>query len=189
MVVAYSKKRLARSNVFFELFQNKTTLTIIGIIFSLIFLLRFRSYIVFAVIVLLAAGLNYIIHVTNLHIHLGHVAFLAIIFSYSLGFWYGVFTILIAHVVAEVLAGHADMEMIISAGVYTLLCFLATIFTNISIVTLGISLSILQAGLKFTLERFAGTPILELLTENGTEFIMLLFFFIGFAQPLVSIIL
>jgi hypothetical protein len=169
---------------------NNSNLFIIGsVIVSLLLLLKFRSFFVFLIIGIIAGVINYFIHATKIHVHLGHVSFLAIVFSYTLGFKYGIFMIIIAHILPEILAGHLDMEMIISAGVYVLICFLASIFNQSPIVSLGITLSIIQAILTFVFEKMSGTPVMELITENGVELFMLVFYFLSFAKPLVSIII
>jgi hypothetical protein len=169
-----------------KIFKNKYFWIVIFVLF--LFLFINRSLFIFLIIVIAAAILNYFIHVTNIHVHLGHVAFLAIIFSYSLGFWYGVLTIILAHIFSEIMAGHADMEMVISAGVYVILCYVGASFNTVPIVRLGIILTIIQGVLKIILEKMAGTPMLELITENGVEFLMLLFYFFSFAKPLVRLL-
>jgi hypothetical protein len=150
--------------------------------------LKFRSIFIFLVIAVIAGLINYFTHISNLHIHLGHVSFLAIVFSYSLGFKYGIFMIIAAHIIPELLAAHADLEMLISALLYTLSCFLAVTFNFIPIVTLGIILTIIQQVLSFFLERLSGTPIHELITEDGVEFLMLIIFFVSLGNPLVNLL-
>ena len=168
--------------------QRNVLLVVVGIILSLFMLMKFRSFFVFLVIGIVAGIINYFIHVTDFHVHLGHIPFLAVIFSYALGFKYGIFMIVVAHILPEVLAGHADMEMIISALVYVLICFLAVTFNTTEIVALGLTLTVIQTGLAFFLEKISGTPMHELITENGVEFIMMVIYFISFANPILSII-
>jgi len=96
--------------------------------------------------------------------------------------------ILLAHIIPELFAGHADKEMIISAVIYAIMCFLAAALNNVPIVTLGMVLVSIQAFLAMFLERLSGTPMYELITENGVEFVLLIFYFISFSKPLVTIL-
>ncbi len=155
---------------------------------ALFFLFRFRSIVSFIVIAILAGVLNYFIHVSGLHVHLGHVSFLAIIFSYSLGFPYGILMIIIGHILPEIFAGHVDMEMIVSAVVYALVCYIAALFDSANIVVLGIFLTIMQNLIAVILEKMSGTSIAELITEHGVEAVMMLVYFVSFAKPLITLL-
>ena len=147
-----------------------------------------KSLVLFLIIAAIAAALNYFIHITHIHLHLGHVSFLAVIFSYSIGFKYGLLMIVIAHFLAEILAGHADTEMVITGSTYVFVSFIAAVFNSYAIVGLGIALTVLQAVITVSLGLVAGTSPFELLTEDGAEFIFLLIYYITFAAPLVAIL-
>ncbi|AJF61094.1 hypothetical protein QT06_C0001G0250 [archaeon GW2011_AR15] len=168
--------------------QNKQVVMVIAAVLVLLLLLGFKAFILFIIIAAAAAVLNYFIHVSNIHLHLGHVSFLAVIFSYTLGFKYGIFMVLIAHVLAEVLAGHADVEMIITGAVYIVNCLIASLLTGVPIVTLGLGLAVFQAIATMVLGMGAGTPIAELITEDGVEFAMLILYYLTLARPLVALI-
>lgn len=172
-----------------KIFAGRNSFLIIGaLIISLFMILKFRSFFIFLIIGIIAGLINYFVHVTDIHVHLGHVPFIAIVFSYALGFKFGLFVIIIAHLLPEVMAGHVDMEMIISAAVYVLICFLAVILNHINIVTLGLILTFIQAILTFSLEKMSGTPVYELITENGVEFILLIGYFGIIAKPLLKML-
>ena len=168
--------------------HRSTLLIILGALVATLLFIKFKSFFIFFVIAVIAAAINYFIHATDIHLHLGHVSFFALIFSYTLGFKFGLLIIILAHIIPELLAGHADKEMIISAVIYTIICALAATLNTVPIVTLGLILITIQAFLTFMLEKMSGTPIYELITENGVEFILLIFYFISFAKSLVNIL-
>lgn len=168
--------------------SKSTLLIIVGTLIALLLFIKFKSFFIFSLIALVAAAINYFIHATDIHVHLGHVSFFALVFSYTLGFKFGVLMIILAHIIPELLAGHADKEMIISAVIYTIMCALAAMLNSVPIVTLGLILITIQAFLAIMLERISGTPLYELITENGIEFILLIFYFISFSQPLVNLL-
>lgn len=168
--------------------SKSTLLIIVGTLIALLLFIKFKSFFIFSLIALVAAAINYFIHATDIHVHLGHVSFFALVFSYTLGFKFGVLMIILAHIIPELLAGHADKEMIISAVIYTIMCALAATLNSVPIVTLGLILITIQAFLAIMLERISGTPLYELITENGIEFILLIFYFISFSQPLVNLL-
>lgn len=148
----------------------------------------FRAIFIFAIFLVLGGVLNYFLHTLQFHIHLGHVSFLSVVSAYSLGFQYALIMILGAHILPEILAGHADPEMIITASVYLFISFIAASFNSLNIVILGIGLTILQGILAFSLGRIAGTPLQELITEDGAEFVLNMVYFVSFSVPLVSLI-
>jgi hypothetical protein len=152
---------------------------------AFLLLLKFKSFIVFFLVVGMAAVLNYFIHVTNIHVHLGHVAFLSVIFSYTLGFNFGLITVIVAHALAEILADHLDVEMMITGSIYILNCFLASVISA-PIVALGLGLTFFQAVASVILGRIAGTPLHELVTEDGVEFLMLIFYYLTFANTMIG---
>jgi hypothetical protein len=160
----------------------------LGVLSSLYLLLNYRFLMVFLVVAILAGILNYFLHVTNVHIHLGHVSFLAIVFSYALGFKYGVLMVVLAHFLPEILSAHADMEMVITGGMYIVISFLAATFSSINIVTLGIMLTVLHGIVTFSLGRIAGTPLTELITEDGVEFVMNIIYFTSLSHVLLVLI-
>ena len=182
-------KRDKKNNWILQVLNNKKILVAITAIVAILLFFNFKSFILFIVIAAIATVINYFIHVTNLHIHLGHVSFLAVIFSYTLGFKYGLFMILIAHVLAESIAGHADVEMIITGSVYTVNCFIASLLGGVNIFILGIGLTIFQAVATIALGMGAGTPIAELITEDAVEFVMLIIYYLVLSRPLVGLIL
>ena len=152
-----------------RLLKNRTFLTILLAVFLLLFFLKFKSFVLFIVICFIAAAINYFIHTTSIHLHLGHVSFLSVIFSYTLGWQYGIAMIIIAHVLAEVLAGHADMELFNTGLIYVINVFIAFFLSGTDIVTLGIGLAIFQVIATTMLGIFTGAPIHEIITEDGLE--------------------
>ena len=66
-------------------------------------------------------------------------------------------------------------------------CFLASIISA-PIVSLGIGLTVFQAIATITLGLMTGTSIIELITEDGVEFVMLIIYYLSFAVPLVKLI-
>lgn len=96
--------------------------------------------------------------------------------------------ILIAHVLAEVLAGHADMELFNTGIIYVINVFIAFFLKGADIVTLGIGLTIFQAIATTMLGVFTGAPIHEIITEDGLEFIMLMFYYLTISRSLIGII-
>jgi hypothetical protein len=183
----YGSKHKKNSITLNKFMNNKQFMLILSVILLLLLFIKFRAFIVFIIVIALAAVLNYFIHVMDIHIHLGHVSFLAVIFSYKLGFWFGVATVIIAHVFAEIFAGHLDKEMFITGSIYLINCFLASIISA-PIVSLGIGLTVFQAIATITLGLMTGTSIIELITEDGVEFVMLIIYYLSFAVPLVKLI-
>lgn len=189
MSAAYIRRRQRKDqNIFLQILKNKNLLIIIGAVFALLLLIKFRSYIVFLVVVAIAAVINYFIHATNIHLHLGHVSFLAVIFSYTLGWQYGIVMIIVAHVMAEILSGHVDMEMMITGSIYVLNVFIAYFLNSVNIVVLGIGLTIFQAISTTSLGLMTGAPIHELITEDGVEFFMLIIYYLAFAKTLIGVV-
>ena len=163
------------------------TYTLIFILLLFLFF-KFRPLIIFIVVAILAGYLNYLIHITHIHIHSGHVPFLAIIFSYALGIKFGLLMILIGHIIPEVLAGHVDSEMIVSALAYALVSYITTLFPSANIVFLGIVLTILLTIISGVIEFFLATPLFELISEHGSELVFMMIYFISFAKPLLVLI-
>ncbi len=144
----------------------------------LFLLLLFRSEILFFLVVLLiSAKVNYFLHAAGIHIHLGHVTFFNVLFSYKLGFWYGFIFILGGHVIPEVLTGHIDIEMFLSFFIYTIIALLVSIFSFVSFIPLAITLIIIQTASSFIFGTMMGTSITELLTEHGTEHIFVMIWY------------
>lgn len=174
-----------------KLHRYNKKLVLVSILVLLIFILlltKFKSMVLFLIIVIAAGVLNYFIHIMDFHIHIGHVAFIMIVFSYVLNFKFGILVIILAHIIPEILAGHADTEMLVSAGVYTLIAYLASVFNTVPIMRLGIILSVVNVFLTSIIESVTGTPIFELISENGIELFMLVLYFTSIAEFLVFII-
>jgi len=121
--------------------------------------------------------------------HLGLVSHFNLLFSYALGWKYGLVLIILSHIIPEVLSGHFDMEMIITAGVYMCIGYLATVFHMFPFVVLGVILIIIAAILSCFLGLLFGTPPVELATEHGTELVLNLFYFKYGSEFLLSLIL
>ncbi len=184
------EKKESHSQILRKLFRGKFPIVIFFIVIILFFLLlKYKSIILFIVIAIIAGVINYFLHVSEIHLHLGHISFLAVIFSYALDFKYGVFMIIIGHFIPEIVAGHADTEMLITGFVYTLVSFIASIMKGTGIVGLGIGLTLVQAILTITLGKLAGTPISELISEDGLEFLMNFIYYVSFSQILLKVIL
>ena len=179
-------KNSNKNNSIKLILQNKKIIFII--LLSILSLLLFKSLFFFILIVAIAAIINYFIHILDIHIHLGHVTFLAVIFSYTLGLKYGIFTILIAHIFAEIMAGHLDIELFITSILYLISCVIAALFNSVNIVTLGLGLTIFQGVAGIFLGRLAGTSLAKLITEDGVETVMLVIYYLSFAKPLINLI-
>jgi hypothetical protein len=178
------KKKSILQQIAFFLRQDKNKkYTIFGIFFLLIcYLLLFQKSLTFFItITILSAVFNYILHITGIHIHFGHVSFFNVLFSYKLGFWYGFIFIILTHVIPEVLSGHMDIEMFLSFGIYTVVSFLASMLIFSSFLPLAISLLILQTTASFILGGLMGTPFLELITEHGTEHVFVMLWYYKFS--------
>ncbi len=183
------RKRRYRQGKKEKKIQNKHILLgIVSALTLLYLLIKFRSFTVFFIVAVLAGILNYFIHLMDIHIHIGHIFFLSIVFSYALDFKYGVAMIALAHIIPELLTGHADSEMIVSAVLYGLLSYISTLFSSTDIVVLGVILTIVYGFLSFIIQKATGTSMVELLTETGTEVVMNLVYFIGFAKLLLVLI-
>lgn len=175
-------------SIYIKILKNRTLLISIASLFLLLLFLKFKSIVLFIVICLIAAAINYFIHTTSIHLHLGHVSFLAVIFSYTLGWQYGIAMIVIAHVLAELLAGHADMELFNTGIIYVINVFLAFFLNGMDIVALGIGLTVFQAIATTILGFFTGAPIHEIITEDGLEFVMLMFYYLTISRSLILVI-
>jgi len=177
-----------KSGTLHQAWNKKYAIAALGFLAIIFLFLKFKSFIIFLIICAIAASLNYFIHTTSIHLHLGHVSFMAIIFSYTLGWQYGIVMIAIAHILAELLAGHADIELFNTGIIYTINVFIASFMQAADIVALGLGLTVFQAISTSILGSLTGAPLLEILTEDGLEFVMLIIYFILFAKPLVGLI-
>ncbi|MFT4343264.1 MAG: hypothetical protein ACMXYE_00795 [Candidatus Woesearchaeota archaeon] len=154
----------------------------------MIIALYFRHFVVFIGIAVIAGFVNYVIHATGIHLHLGHVTFLNVLFSYQLGWEYGIAIIIIAHVLPEIFAGHIDTEMIVSGLIYGLIAILASIFSMAPFITLGMILLVIQTTLSLIIGTILGTPFGELLTEHGVEHILVMIWYIQFSSIILTLL-
>ena len=155
----------------------------------LIIALYFRHFVVFLAIAVAAGFVNYLIHASGVHLHLGHVTFLNVLFSYQLGWEYGIAIIIIAHVLPEIIAGHIDTEMIVSGLIYGLIALLASIFSVAAFIPLAMILLVIQTSLSLIIGIILGTPFTELLTEHGVEHVLVMIWYVQFSTFILRLLI
>ena len=174
--------------------QPQTKLNIRPILlflFALMFVMfffRYKSLFIFLILAVVAAFVNYLVHISRIHIHLGHISFLTVIFSYSMGLRYGLLMIVIGHIIPEILSGRVDIEMIISAIAYVIVAVAASIFTSTPILILGLILTVIQVVFTVTFDLLSGAPPVELLTEDGLEFVMNVVYYLSFSDLIIFLV-
>ena len=94
--------------------------------------------------------------------------------------------IILAHIIPEILSAHIDAEMFITCSVYILVSYIASVFTGIPILALGLMLTFIQAVLTIFLGNLSGTPLTELISEDGSEFVMNIIYYITLSKIIVG---
>jgi hypothetical protein len=161
-------------------------LTIVSLL-GFLAVFKFRSFMVFLAVACIAGIINYVFHSMHIHVHLGHVAFLSILFSYSMGLKYGILMIIIAHILPELLVGHVDLHLFSTGIAYGIVSFLASLFTGASIIALGLTLAVIQTIMTATINMATGAQIHKLIIHDGLELGMNVFYFTFLALPLLAL--
>ncbi len=153
---------------------------------SILFLM-FRPFIIYGLLFLGSAALQYFMYTKEIKINLGHVFFLSILIAKN-NIVIGIAFLFVTGFLSEVFAGYLEAKTFVAYPIISIIVASTSIFREFDIIYVGILFTFLCYAIIFIAASAVGEPLPEKILEIIMPLIFNLVYFISFSHPLESAI-
>ncbi len=148
----------------------------------------YKKFFVFIVVIFFAGLLEYTTNRGQIKLNLGHVFFLAILFSKIDGVSGSLLLLVFSGFLPQLLIGNLDGKNLVALPLQAILIFLASFVIKQNFMVFGILFALINYGLLLLVAKNIGETFPERVTEIILPMILNVIYFISFGDTFVSII-